>query len=209
MPMKPEGMKGQYFSFDAIVATVIVVLAITTLSAYWFSVQSVVEAKSSHLYASALRIGDILLSPGVPDAWNDPRVLKLDDITTLSSVQQLGLTNGYSNDINQSKVETLQGMAADKDFYSGMKKLLHADGYGEEVYVLVQQADDNSKIYQLGCDYATGIDPAYPVAGVAIAHRGGRLVFEPDALGLQKAPVPVRVLVSFWRQNQKKQKACF
>ena len=36
-------MKGQYFSFDAVIATVIMVLAFSSLVAYWYGAQAVVE----------------------------------------------------------------------------------------------------------------------------------------------------------------------
>ena len=62
-------MKGQYFSFDAVVASVIMVIAVTSLVAYWFGVQSVAESRSSDMYADSLRIAESLLSPGSPSNW--------------------------------------------------------------------------------------------------------------------------------------------
>src|SRR3989338_6495002 len=102
MLMSSSKMKGQYFSFDAIVATVILVLAVTTLATYWFGVHSVVDAKSDYLYSTALRTGDALLSPGVPSGWTDPLIIKpdLSDPSDLAKINQLGLANGYGNDIN-------------------------------------------------------------------------------------------------------------
>ena len=39
-------MKGQYFSFDAIIATVIMVLAFSSLVAYWYGAQAVDESRT-------------------------------------------------------------------------------------------------------------------------------------------------------------------
>jgi len=57
-------MKGQYFSFDAIIATVIMVLAFSSLVAYWYGAQSVVESRTYSRLADADRIAESLLSPG-------------------------------------------------------------------------------------------------------------------------------------------------
>jgi|SRR3989344_5731564 len=198
-----KAAKGQYFSFDAIIATVIVVMAMATLMTYWFSIQSVVDAKGGRLHSQARDVADALFSPGSPSNWQ--ALVKADEPETLSEATQLGITNDYTNFINETKLVRLKEIAAaDAETYLNVKKMFHSSGFGEELYMVVQQADDNSVIYQIGCDYSTGILPTAPVSEVAIVHRGGTLVFEdPDA-----APVPVRVLVAAWRQNAKSQKEC-
>ena len=71
MAQNSLGKKGQYFSFDAIIATVIVVIAMTSLLTYWFSVQSVVDAKSNYMQSAAMNMADTLMSPGIPENWYD------------------------------------------------------------------------------------------------------------------------------------------
>lgn len=58
--------KGQYFSFDAIVASVIFILAITLLSGHWYSLRAQIDDRSDYLYSEAFRISDTLLGPGDP-----------------------------------------------------------------------------------------------------------------------------------------------
>ena|SRR3989344_5105992 len=200
-----KAAKGQYFSFDAIIATVIVVMAMATLMTYWFAVQSVVDAKGGRLHSQARDVADALFSPGSPSNWQ--LLVKASEPATLSEATQLGIANDYTAYINETKLLRLKEIAAaDAETYLNVKKMFHASGFGEELYIFVQQADDNNAFYQIGCDYSTGILPTAPVSEVAIVHRGGTLVFDnPD-----KPPVPVRVLVAVWRQNSKPSnwKAC-
>ncbi|MFH0927227.1 MAG: hypothetical protein V1822_01485 [Candidatus Micrarchaeota archaeon] len=59
-----ECKKGQYFSFDAIVAAVIFVLAMSILANHWFSLRSQMDEQTLFLQDEALRISDLFLSPG-------------------------------------------------------------------------------------------------------------------------------------------------
>lgn len=82
--------KGQYFSFDAIVATVIFILTVVTLLSYWHSVRTSMEFQTNTDIMEAIRISDLFFSPGSPaDAscgsqyqlgfavsWNDKRINK-------------------------------------------------------------------------------------------------------------------------------------
>jgi len=191
--------KGQYFSFDAIIATVIVVLAMTSLLTYWFSVQSVVDAKSNYLQSEASNLADTLMSPGIPENWTQPI-----DAEGHLEVQQIGLTNGYTNDINETKVALLQRMVNNENFqdasdlYNQTKNLTHLGGAGEEYYIVIEQAkrpfdpDTTLILNQTGCSPTADADE------VAIAHRGGTWINDAHP---ERLPKPVRVLVEVWRQN--------
>jgi len=202
-------MRGQYFSFDAIVATVILVMAITTLASYWFGVQSVVDAKSNYLFSTARQASDELMSGGLPQGWTEPGVIDLSDPATIANIRQLGLGNGDTGDINATKVELLQRMALDRNFYSGIKNLTHTGGYGEEIYIWVYETDGaaNAKSYAIGCPYPDSGSQSSP-GEVAMAHRGGRLVFDPRPDGTQDPPVPAGMLVAVWTQNAKNPIRC-
>ncbi len=56
-------MKGQYFSFDAIVAVVIFAMALFTLFSYWHSVRSFLEFQSADLTKKATEISINLFLP--------------------------------------------------------------------------------------------------------------------------------------------------
>lgn len=80
-------MKGQYFSFDAIVASVIFVLALVALLSYWHSVKSFLDYQNDPISKEAIRISNLLFTPSSPSSdcdslerfgmalsWSDRRV---------------------------------------------------------------------------------------------------------------------------------------
>ena len=81
-------MKGQYFSFDAIIASVIFVLALVALLSSWHSVRSFLDYQNDQLSKDVVRISNMLFTPpeplttncaamdrlGFAFAWDDRRV---------------------------------------------------------------------------------------------------------------------------------------
>jgi hypothetical protein len=79
-------MKGQYFSFDAIMASVIFVLALVALLSYWHSVRSFLDFQNDQISKDAITVSNQLFSPASPSPdcatidrlgfaldWNDRR----------------------------------------------------------------------------------------------------------------------------------------
>ncbi len=77
--------KGQYFSFDAIMASVIFVLALVALLSYWHSVKSFLDYQNDDLSKEAIRISNLLFAPSSSDcasveklgfaiSWSDRRI---------------------------------------------------------------------------------------------------------------------------------------
>ncbi len=64
--------KGQYFSFDAIIATVIFILALLALLSYWQSLRTSLDVQSGDLTKEAIRISDALLTPGYLPSGQNP-----------------------------------------------------------------------------------------------------------------------------------------
>ncbi len=54
-------MKGQYFSFDAVIAAVIFIMAFTTILAYWQAIKYDLESKDDLLNKEALSISNSIL----------------------------------------------------------------------------------------------------------------------------------------------------
>lgn len=77
-------MKGQYFSFDAIIASVIFVLALVALLSYWHSVQAFLNYQNDPVSLEAIRVSDLLFVPPSPS-------------TDCSSMKSLGLARGYDD----------------------------------------------------------------------------------------------------------------
>jgi hypothetical protein len=80
-------MKGQYFSFDAIIASVIFVLALVALLSYWHSVRSFLDYQNDQLTKDTIRVSNLMFTPPAPStncgtmdhlgfsiAWDDRRV---------------------------------------------------------------------------------------------------------------------------------------
>jgi len=60
--------KGQYFSLDAIVASLIFIITIMTLLSYWYSVKSSIEKQDSEVLKEAFRISDLLFTSQIGDS---------------------------------------------------------------------------------------------------------------------------------------------
>jgi len=79
-------VKGQYFSFDAIIGSVIFVLALIALLSYWHSVRSFLDYQNDPLSSEVTRVSNLLFVPPPPSdcvhltkfglavSFDDPRV---------------------------------------------------------------------------------------------------------------------------------------
>ena len=80
-------MRGQYFSFDAIIAAVIFVLALVALLSYWHSVKSYLDFQNDQISTDAVRVSNLLFTPPSPSSdcssmtrlgfaldWSDRRI---------------------------------------------------------------------------------------------------------------------------------------
>lgn len=99
--MKFAYKKGQYFSFDAIVASIIFALAISILSTHWFALREQIDDHDTYLQQEAYRISDALLSVGDPPNWY---------LSPLSA-QRAGLSVD-SHDVNLLNLTTITGSGA-------------------------------------------------------------------------------------------------
>ncbi len=79
--------KGQYFSFDAIIAAVIFLMAVVLLLSYWHSIKTFLDYQTSDVMKENLRIASLLFVPpdgsltcdglenlGFAISWDDRRV---------------------------------------------------------------------------------------------------------------------------------------
>ncbi|MBI5224034.1 hypothetical protein HY990_06470 [Candidatus Micrarchaeota archaeon] len=77
-------MKGQYFSFDAIMATVIFLLALVGLLSYWYGVKTYLDYQSEDLSKEAVRVSGLLFGPPSPS-------------TACTSLTRLGLAISWED----------------------------------------------------------------------------------------------------------------
>lgn len=163
--------KGQYFSFDAVIATVIMVLAFSTLVAYWYGAQAVVEERTNSRLADAGRIAESLLSPGSPADW--------DNGMYITDIRQIGIATGFNNGLDSWKVRQFKSLS--EQDYEGVGRLLRAGG---DYYVLIERTE------QTGAPVAE-IGKPYPANSsyVVVANRG--VTYEGH---------PARMRVFLWKQ---------
>ncbi|MCX8196895.1 MAG: hypothetical protein N3G80_01085 [Candidatus Micrarchaeota archaeon] len=164
-------MKAQYFSFDAIVASVIMIIAMATLASFWLSSQSIAESSNSPLYADALRIAEALRSPGSPSNWS----LYFD----LNQIRQFGFAKDhFSGQLDENKISRMSALAAAN--YSAVGRIMRAPA---NYYIVVEQTDNRT-----GSSYSIGRAVPQNATEVAIVYRGAILNGRP-----------VRMKVYLWR----------
>lgn len=160
-------MKGQYFSFDAIIATVIMVIAFTALISYWYGVQSVVDSRTSNLHMDALRVAESLMSQGYPSDWENKS-----KYTDLGGVRQIGLMSQSSPELSKAKLMVLQEYSLNESMSGRASRLMRATA---SYHIFVEAPDGFST-----SAYDIGRPPSGSAKEVAIVHRaatlGGRAV---------------------------------
>ncbi|MFA6907523.1 MAG: hypothetical protein WC263_01725 [Candidatus Micrarchaeia archaeon] len=164
-------MKGQYFSFDAIIATVIMVLAFSSLVAYWYGAQSVVESRTYSRLADAGRIAESLLSPGSPSDWADGQ-------HDMADVRQIGIATGFNNELDLGKVGTLEYIASPERYYDGTGNLLRAGG---NYFILIQRTATDANAGESPIIAQIGKSPINANA-TAVANRGATLNGRPVSI---------------------------
>ena len=168
-------MKGQYFSFDAIIATVIMVLAFSSLVAYWYGAQAVVESRTYSRLADANRIAESLLSPGSPSDWNS---------RPITDIRQIGIATSFGNELNMSKVDAFAANA-NLGNYAEVGNLLRAGG---DYFILIERTNTNASLGENEIIAEIGKSPPASAGYVAVANRGATLDGRP-----------VRMRVFLWK----------
>ena len=110
--------KGQYFSFDAIIATVIFVIALVSLLSYWNATRNSFELQANELVQEAFRISNVLLSAGYPAN------------AICASQSQIGYSKSNADKVLLlSKIECVKSISSD-----AIKRSL-STGFGVSVYL--------------------------------------------------------------------------
>ena len=117
-------MKGQYFSFDAIIASVIFVLALVALLSYWHSVRSFLDFQSDALSKDAVKISNNLFMPSSPSsACND--------------IERLGFAFDWDNrKLNESVIACAEG--------KNLQWLKNVTGASHDLYITIENLADGS-----------------------------------------------------------------
>jgi len=109
--------KGQFFSYDAVIAGILFILLLTLLYNYWNSLRATISVRMDDAIRIALDVSDMLLTPGFPIDWNS------------TNYNQLGLLIQYNSiEVNETKLEELA-----KIEYTMLKQKLGVGPY--ELYI--------------------------------------------------------------------------
>jgi len=156
VPNSPDSRKGQYFSFDAIMASVIFILGMSLLVGHWFAVRQTIDPTSDYLHEDVARMSDVLLSVPTPGNWNDTlQSLSVRQVgyskqdspaiylnrTIVQSTEMFGLSNfNWDDSRNYNAMQTMLGVGSkffyvihEPDFSPGVPPLLRSHYYGKSV----------------------------------------------------------------------------
>ena len=108
--MDAKYLKGQYFSFDAIIAAVIFALAISVLSSHWVALRAQMDGSDTYLQQEAYRISDVLLGAGEPvyATRGDPRNWYLSPQNAKRA--GLAISNSNPNLLNYTTIEQMHNL---------------------------------------------------------------------------------------------------
>jgi len=138
--------KGQYFSFDAIIASVIFVMTLILLLSYWNSVRSYLDYQANDLNKEAMRMSNLLFIPPTYATGS----------TGCSDLERLGLAMNWSDRrMNESLIKCLALDAA------GVRASL---GSSYNVSIVITDTYTKKSPYTFGDDPALFIDSATEVS---------------------------------------------
>jgi hypothetical protein len=99
--------KGQFFSYDAIIAGALFSVLIALLFIYWSAIHALIFNQLDDMYRVGISISDTLLTPGSPSNWGS-WVANPPQPPTQIAAHQVGLTNDFgSMRLNGTKVDNL------------------------------------------------------------------------------------------------------
>jgi hypothetical protein len=103
--------KGQVWSYDLVVASIIFVLAMAVLSFFWWSVRTNMSEDKEAIIRESFKVSDVLMSPGIPQNWS--MLVNPSNPSTWSNVQEIGLAESWTNSsLSVDKVYKLINMSS-------------------------------------------------------------------------------------------------
>lgn len=145
--------KGQYFSFDAIIASVIFIMAIVLLLSYWHSVKVFLDYQTSDVAKETMKVASLLFVPSFPEGAD------------CSGIENLGFAQSWED-------KRLRGELLDCSRTQGTGWLKEKLGIPYNVSIRVTHLDDNSWYY-IGDDIPSD-------AGEAVNMRRAAAIVNPD-----------------------------
>jgi len=92
-----KGKRGQVWSYDLIVGSILFVIAMGILAFFWWSARTNMSENKDVVIQESAKLGDLLISPGIPTEWNTS--VNITNQNTWSSIRQIGLTEGWDTNV--------------------------------------------------------------------------------------------------------------
>ena len=138
--------KGQFFSYDAIIAGALLSIMIALLFIYWSSAHSLVFNQVDDMYRAGISVSDTLLTPGSPENWNS------------GNVHQIGITDEFGSlKLNSTKVLDLYNYAASD--YANTREKFGISRY--DILIVIEG-------FSVGGETNIGIVPSNPTGQISI-----------------------------------------
>lgn len=150
--------KGQVWSYDLIVASIIFVAAMAILAYFWWSARTNMSEDKEAIIRESLKVSDVLMSPGIPANWNT--LVDLSDQTTWSNVQQIGLANSWTNpSLSIDKVYKLVNMSITNYSYTQTLIRSNYNFYMEFKFRNTSNSNLEQPVLMNNENITAGIDP--------------------------------------------------
>lgn len=157
--MDMETSKGQYFSFDAIMSALILVIAVSMLSSYWFGVQNAPVQQDDRMQRRALAISDALLTSGNPVDWR-----------VAADAKVFGLANAQNSSLSADKIVKFANYLNAGNNYNTTCNSYSVPNF----FVAIDALDGGGTDYTLG--HAPAIDAAAQAQVVRVGTLEGKIV---------------------------------
>jgi len=110
--------RGQFFSYDAMVAGLMFAILLTILYVYWSSLRATVFTQIDDMFRTALDVSNVVLATGNPANWS------------IADVKQLGLASKLNSlELDSNKVTNFQFMARPEQNYDIVRSKIGAAPY--------------------------------------------------------------------------------
>jgi len=98
--------KGQVWSYDLMMSSILFVIAMGILAFFWWSARTNMTEEKDTMTLESIKVADNLVSPGSPTDWQSS--IDVNDQSTWSNVQQIGLGRSWSaSDSNVLSIDKL------------------------------------------------------------------------------------------------------
>lgn len=98
--------KGQMWSYDLVIGSVLFMIAMAILAFFWWSARTNISENKDAVIFESMKVSDSLMSPGTPANWEslvDPM-----NMSTWANVQQIGLAKSWGvNETNVISIDKL------------------------------------------------------------------------------------------------------